>query len=192
MNRQFLPFLIVLGIVVALILGGGACLVSGYNSLVEKEETVEESWAQVENVLQRRADLVPNLVNTVQGYAEHEEEVFTRVAEARSELLAAGTPEEAAEANAGLSSALGRLMAIREDYPDLQASESFTRLQDELAGTENRISTERRRYNEAVREYNSSIRQFPRNMMANMFSFEAKEHFEADEAAHEAPEVSFD
>ncbi len=192
MNRSFLPFAIVLGVVLVLILGTGACLVSGYNGLVNKEEEVEASWAQVENVLQRRADLVPNLVNTVRGYADHESEVFTRVADARSRLLAAEGPEEAAEANQGLSSALGRLMAIREDYPELRASESFTRLQDELAGTENRISTERRRYNEAVREYNTSIRQFPGSILAGAFGFEAKQHFEAEDEAHTAPEVDFD
>lgn len=192
MNRLFSPFLIILGVVLILILGVGGCLVSGYNSLVEKEEQVEESWSQVDTVLQRRAELIPNLVETVQGYADHEREVFDRITQARSQLAGAGTPEEAMDANAELSSALGRLMAIREDNPELQASENFTRLQDELAGAENRIAVQRQRYNEAVSEFNAAVRGFPRNVLANMFDFETRERFQAEEGAREAPEVSFD
>ena len=192
MNKAMLPLLIALGVVLLMIVSSGACLVSRYNSLIEQEEAIAGRWAQVENVLQRRADLIPNLVSTVRGYADHEREVFTRVAEARSELLAARGPAEAAEANEGLTSALGRLMAISEAYPQLRADGSFQRLQDELAGTENRISVERMRYNEAVQAFNTSIRRFPNSLLAGMFGFDAKEYFEADAAAREVPEVSFD
>lgn len=192
MNKAMLPFAIAIGVVLLVIFMSGACLMGRYNSLVEQEEAIDGRWAQVENVLQRRADLIPNLVNTVQGYAEHESEVFTRIAEARSELLAARGPAEAAEANQGMNSALGRLMAISENYPDLKANESFTRLQDELAGTENRIATERMRYNEAVTEYNTTIRKFPNSALAGMFGFEAKEHFEAEDGAEEVPDVNFE
>jgi LemA protein len=192
MNKAMFPFAIALGVVLLLIFGSGACLVSRYNSLVSQEEAIAGRWAQVENVLQRRADLIPNLVSTVQGYASHEREIFTRVAEARAELLAARGPAEAAEANQGLNSALGRLLAISENYPQLKADGSFQRLQDELAGTENRIAVERMRYNEAVQEFNTSIRRFPNSLLAGLFGFDAKEYFEADATAREVPQVSFD
>lgn len=192
MNKAMLPFAIAIGVVLLFIFGSGACLVSRYNNLVQQEEAIEGRWAQVENVLQRRADLIPNLVSTVQGYADHEREVFTRVAEARSELLAARGPAEAAEANQGLTSALGRLMAISENYPQLKADGSFQRLQDELAGTENRIAVERQRYNEAVQDFNTSIRQFPNSMLAGMMGLDSRDYFEADEGAQAVPDVSFE
>jgi LemA protein len=188
MSRIWIVGAAVLGLAVVL----GVVAVGQYNGLVQERERVDASWAQVENVLQRRADLIPNLVETVRGYASHEREVFTAVADARSRLLAARTPEDTAEANGALDSALGRLLMIAESYPQLRASESFTRLQDELAGTENRIAVERRRYNETVREYNAAVRTFPRNVFAGIFGFESREYFEASPAAQEVPRVDFD
>ncbi|UJR85309.1 LemA family protein [Sandaracinus amylolyticus] len=182
---------IVVGVVVLLVLGIAAMGVGQYNGLVQAREGVDASWAQVDNVLQRRADLIPNLVETVRGYASHEREIFTQVADARSRLLGARGPEEAAEASQALDSALGRLLAIAENYPQLRASEQFTRLQDELAGTENRIAVERRRYNETVRDYNARISTFPTNLFAGMFGFPRREYFEADVGAREVPRVDF-
>lgn len=187
MSKTWIGIAVVLVIALAI----GMFAVGQYNSLVQARESVDASWAQVENVLQRRADLVPNLVETVRGYASHEREVFTSVADARSRLLAAGTPGEAAEASQALDSALGRLLAIAESYPQLRASESFTRLQDELAGTENRIAVERRRYNEEVRGYNAMTASFPTNVFAGMFGFDRREYFEAEAGAREVPRVDF-
>lgn len=192
MNKAMLPLAIAIGVVLLVVLGSGACLMSRYNTLVKQEENIEEKWSQVENVLQRRADLIPNLVNTVKGYADHESEVFSQLAEARSKMGSASGPAEAAEANQGVSSALSRLMAISEDNPELQASDQFSKLQNQLEGTENRISTERRRYNEAVRKFNTSIRTFPNSLLAGSFGFEAKEYFEAEEGAEDAPDVDFE
>ncbi|PYQ09332.1 MAG: LemA family protein [Acidobacteria bacterium] len=191
MSKGWLGCLTVLGIVLlgALVVGG--MVVGRYNSIVRQNEQISNAWAQVKVVLQRRADLIPNLVETVKGYAAHEKEVFERVADARSKLAGATTPAEAAAANAGLSSALGRLLAIAENYPNLKANENFIRLQDELAGSENRIAVERRSYNEAVRSYNAYIKTFPNNLIAGMFNFKEREYFEADEAAKEAPKVKF-
>src|SRR5262245_60885165 len=176
-------------LVVGLLVGG--MLVGAYNRMVTSRETVDRSWAQVENVLQRRGDLIPNLVETVKGYASHEKEIFESVAEARGKLAGAATPQEAANANAGLTSALGRLLAIAENYPQLKANENFIRLQDELAGSENRIATERMRYNEAVRGYNTLIKRFPANLIAGMFKFGEQEYFEATAGAKEVPKVKF-
>jgi LemA protein len=165
--------------------------VGKYNSLVEQQEGVDGAWAQVENVLQRRADLVPNLVETVKGFAAQEKEIFANVASARSRLLGAKGPAEAAEANQGLGTALGRLLAISERYPDLKSNQNFLRLQDELAGTENRIAVERKRYNEVVKTYNATIRKFPANLMAGVFGFDKKDYFEAEAGAEKAPTVKF-
>lgn len=166
----------------------GTC---AYNEMVAAEQEVDAGWAQVENVLQRRADLIPNLVATVKGIAGQEQAVFTAVAEARSRLLAARGPAEAGEADAALSSALGRLLAISERYPELRSSENFLRLQDELAGTENRIAVERRRYNELVRDYNVAIKRFPRRIFAALFGFEPREFFQAAAGAEQVPRVDF-
>lgn len=183
--------LIVLGVLalIALVIGGS--LVGRYNRFVTMNVEVDAAWAQVENVLQRRADLVPNLVETVKGFATQERTIFTEVANARSRLAGAATPAEAAAANAGLTSALGRLLAIAENYPQLKSNENFIRLQDELAGTENRIAVERRRYNDAVRQFNTQVQQFPNNLLAGAFGFPPREYFEAEAAAAEVPEVQF-
>ena len=162
-----------------------------YNGLVTMDEGVKASWAQVENQLQRRYDLIPNLVETVKGYAAHEEGVFTKVTEARSKVGGASTIDSQIEANNELSSALSRLLVVVEQYPELKANENFIRLQDELAGTENRIAVERRRYNETVKEFNVKIRRFPTNMIAAMFGFEKAAFFEVPEERQEAPKVDF-
>jgi len=187
MNRKWVPFAIAGGIAILLVV----LVIGKYNSLVTQSETVDNSWAQVQNVLQRRADLIPNLVNTVKGYAAHEKEVFENIAAARAKLAGARTPEQAAAANTQLDSALSRLLVIAEAYPQLKANENFIRLQDELAGTENRISVERMRYNDAVRSYNQTLKRFPNNMVASTFGFDKKDYFQADASAQKVPEVKF-
>jgi LemA protein len=163
-----------------------------YNDLVRKDEAVKAAWAQVETVLQRRLDLIPNLVETVRGYQIHEEEVLIRVTEARSRVAQSGGGiADQAKANNDLSSALSRLLVVVENYPQLKANENFARLQDELAGTENRISTERGRYNQAVRDYNVRVRGFPANLIAGIFHFERAEPFDAAPEAGTAPKVDF-
>jgi LemA protein len=162
-----------------------------YNRFVSQEEAIKAQWAQVQNQLQRRNDLVPNLVETVKGYAAHEEGVFKEIAESRARLLAAKTPEETIAAANQQSSALGRLLAIAENYPNLKANEQFNRLMDELAGTENRIAVERMRYNERVQEYNTSTRQFPANVTAKVFGFKQYPFFEAPPEAQKVPKVDF-
>lgn len=180
---------ITLGIVVVV----GLWAVSGYNRLVGYSESIPEAWAQVENVLQRRYDLIPNLVNTVKGYARHERETLTEVTKLRSQWGAAKTPQEKLEAARGMDGALARLMVVIEKYPELKANENFIRLQDELAGTENRIAVERRRYNGIIRSYNVAVRRFPTNIFARMLGFEKSDaYFEAQEPAKEAPKVSFE
>jgi LemA protein len=162
-----------------------------YNRFVSQEETIKAQWAQVQNQLQRRNDLIPNLVETVKGYAAHEEGVYKDIADARSRLLAARSPEETIQAANQQTTALGRLLAVVENYPQLRANEQFNRLMDELSGTENRIAVERMRYNEAVQAYNTSRRQFPANITARMFGFKEYPFFEAPEAAREVPRVNF-
>ena len=191
MSKGWAGCLVVVGVLVLVLLIAGGSLVGIYNRLVGQNEEVNKAWAQVQNVLQRRADLIPNLVETVKGYASHEKQVFESVAEARSRLAGAASPREAAAANAGLTSALGRLLAIAENYPTLKANENFIRLQDELAGTENRIAVERMRYNEAVRAFNTMIKRFPARLLAGLFGFGPREYFEAEEGAKEVPKVKF-
>ena len=164
----------------------------GYNTMVQMRETVDAAWAQVDNQLQRRSDLIPNLVEVTKGYATHEREVFQSVADARARLLAAGSRDEKITAANDLSGALGRLLAIAEAYPQLKADAQFARLSDELAGTENRIATERMRYNDAVKDYNASIKRFPNSMFAGMFGFDGRDYFQADAGAKNAPTVKFD
>lgn len=172
----------------------------GYNTMVEKQEQVDAQWSQVENVYQRRADLIPNLVATVKGYAEHEQETLSGVIEARSKatsitLDASSLTEENMaqfqQAQDGLSQALSRLMMVQENYPNLKANQNFLDLAAQLEGTENRISVERQRFNDAARDYNTYIKKFPNNIIANMFDFSSKPYFKADEGAHTAPKVEF-
>jgi LemA protein len=180
----------------------GAFLFSscGYNTMVEKDEQVTASWAQVENVYQRRADLIPNLVNTVKGYAAHEQETLTGVIEARSKATSVTIDptnmnpqmlQQFNQAQEGLSSALSKLMVVVEKYPDLKANQSFLDLQAQLEGTENRIAVERRKFNETTQSYNAYIRKFPKVIYAGWFGFEKKAYFEAQQGADKAPEVQF-
>src|SRR5438132_8719472 len=162
-----------------------------YNKFVGQEEAVKTQWAQVQNQLQRRNDLIPNLVETVKGYAQHEESVYKDIADARSRLLAAKSPEETIQAANQQTSALGRLLAVVENYPQLKANEQFNRLMDELSGTENRIAVERMRYNERVQEYDTSRRQFPANLTARLFGFKEYPFFEAPAEAKQVPKVNF-
>ncbi len=187
---------IILGVVAVVLFWG----VSAYNGLVTKEERVVSAWANVESVYQRRADLIPNLVNTVKGYAAHENETLMEVTEARAKSTAisidpsTATPEQMKawmQAQSEVGSALGRLIAISENYPDLKANQNFLELQKQLEGTENRIATERRKYNEEVRSYNVKLRRFPTNIIAGMFGFEKREMFESQDGAEVAPVVEF-
>ena len=191
MKKILIILAIVFGVLLIIALGISSWVKGTYNSIVTMDEGINGAWAQVENVLQRRYDLIPNLVETVKGYASHEEEVFTRVTEARARVGGAGSPAERMEAEGGLSSALSRLLLVVENYPQLKANQNFIMLQDELAGTENRISVERGRYNSAVESYNKFIRRFPQTMIAGIFNFEKREFFKAPEAAQEAPKVNF-
>ncbi|HHT49010.1 MAG TPA: LemA family protein [Firmicutes bacterium] len=180
-----------LWIILLVVLG----LVGGYayyhNSFITNEEEIAGRWAEIENNLQRRADLIPNLVATVQGYAGHEEKVFTEIAAARSQLLGAQGVTDLSEASSALDNALGRLLMVVEAYPELKADARFAELQDELAGTENRLSIARLRYNEAVRTYNTRIRRLPGNLVAGIMGLETKDYFQSTAAAREVPKVEF-
>ncbi|MCE2928343.1 MAG: LemA family protein [Candidatus Caenarcaniphilales bacterium] len=196
MKNKIPTWAIVVGVIVlAFMYLGGT-----YNTLVSKGEGVASSWGQVSNVYQRRLDLIPNLVETVKGYAKHEEETLTAVIEARSKATQTTidpsniSPEALAkfeQAQGGINSALSRLMVVAEKYPDLKANENFLNLQTQLEGTENRITNERRTFNESVKDYNSYAKAFPQNILANLFGFKAKAYFEAEPAAAKAPEVKF-
>jgi LemA protein len=177
--------------VFAIVLAAVAMSGCSYNRFVSQEEAVKAQWAQVQNQLQRRNDLIPNLVETVKGYASHEEAVFREIAESRSKLAGATTPADQIAAANQQSAALGRLLVIVENYPNLKANEQFNRLMDELSGTENRLATERMRYNERVQEYNTSRRQFPGVLTAKMFSFKDYPLFEAPPEARQVPKVDF-
>ncbi len=183
---------IVGGVILLLVLIGFSMYVGRRNQMVALKENVQQSWSQVDVVIQRRADLVPNLVATVQGYATHEKEIFENVAQARAALAGAHSPADRIAANEQLTGALGRLLAIAENYPNLKANENFLRLQDELAGTENRIAVERRRYNEAVQAYNTYIQLFPNNLVASMMGFQRNDaYFKAEAEARAVPKVDF-
>jgi LemA protein len=173
-------------VVLALMLSG-----CSYNTFVSQEEAIKAQWSQVENQLQRRSDLIPNLVETVKGYAAHESGVFEAVAASRAKLAGAKTPEDKIAAANEQSSALARLLAVVENYPQLKANESFNRLMDELSGTENRIAVERMRYNERVQEYNTQRRRFPSNVTASVFSFKEYPYFQVPSDAKTAPKVNF-
>lgn len=180
---------VVIFIAVLLVFGS---YVSAKNQMVAKQEAVHAQWSQVDVVLQRRSDLIPNLVETVKGYAKHEETVFADVANARSALLNARDPQSKIAANGQLDSAIGRLLVLSENYPNLKADQNFLQLQDQLEGTENRIAVERRRYNLTLQEYNTFIRQFPNSVWAGMAGFQADNaYFQASEASKQAPSVKF-
>jgi LemA protein len=190
--RKYLPW-IILAVLVFWVVGA-------YNGMVGKDQNSNEAWANVESSYQRRNDLIPNLVNTVKGYANFEKETLTKVIEARASATQVKidpsniTPaqlQQFQQAQAGVSSALGRLLAVAENYPDLKANQNFLDLQSQLEGTENRINVARNRFNETVREYNGAIKRFPGNLFAGMFGFQAKGYFEAQEGADKAPEVKF-
>jgi LemA protein len=191
MSSKQKKLLIIAAIVVIAILIPYSYLKGTYNSLVTLDEGVKAAWAQVENQLQRRYDLIPNLVETVKGYAAQEKEVFLKVTEARSKVGGATTVSDKIAANNGLSAALSRLLVVVERYPDLKSNTNFIRLQDELAGTENRIAVERRRYNEMVKAFNIKIRRFPTNLLAGLFGFEKATFFEVPKERQEAPKVKF-
>ncbi|MGN7477956.1 LemA family protein [Solibacillus silvestris] len=190
-NERGSAVLIALIAIVAIIVIAAMLVVPKYNNLVSGEETVDAAWAQVENQLKRRFDLIPNLVNTVKGYAAHEEEIFTQIAEARTQYGNANTVEEAADANNDLASALSRLMVVIENYPTLKADVQFTRLMDELAGTENRLAVARKDYNDTVQQFNNDVRRFPGNLIAGMFGFDQKDYFEIKDGVEETPAVDF-
>lgn len=179
---------VIVGIIVILVVVG----ISQYNSLVGINENVENQRANIDTMLQRRVDLIPNLVNTVKGYAEHEKEVIEDVSNARAKLAGAASMEEKADADNQLSGALSRLLMVVENYPDLKANQQFIALSDELAGTENRIAVARKDYNDAVKNYNQKIRRFPSNIFANLLGFDKAEYFQAAEGAQQVPEVNFE
>ena len=184
--------LIVIGVLVLIVLIAFGQYVGVRNTLVAKNEAVKSAWSQVDIVLQRRADLIPNLVETVKGYAKQEQTVFGDIARARSALLSSGTPEQKIAANRQLDGALGRLLLIVENYPQLKSNENFMRLQDELAGTENRIAVERKRYNDTLQDFNTYVQQFPHNIFANWAGFKPNNaYFTASEGSREAPKVNF-
>jgi LemA protein len=183
--------LIVIGVLVLVALLVGGSFIGTRNELVRMQQDVKGQWSQVDVALQRRADLIPNLVETVKGYAKQEQAVFGAIAEARAKLGGARTPEERMEANNQLSGALSRLLVVVENYPQLRSNETFNRLMDELAGTENRINVERRKYNESVQRYNTELQIFPKNLAASLFSFQAEPYFKAEEGAKSVPKVNF-
>ncbi|EEV19217.1 LemA family protein [Treponema vincentii] len=202
MSKGLKTGLIILGIIVLIIFSLYGCVSSSYNSMVTADENVKAAWSQVENVYQRRFDLIPNLVNTVKGYANHEEKVFTEIAEMRSRaggvinvsdevLNDPESFEKFQKVQSDLGGALQRLLAVAENYPELKANENFRDLQSQLEGTENRIAVERKRFNEAVQTYNMLVRRFPQAFLANMFGFREKAYFKADEQAATAPTVNF-
>ena len=178
-------------IIIAVIAVIAIILIGGYNSIISASEEVENKFPTIDTQLQRRADLIPNLVNTVKGYANQEKEIINTVTTAREKLVGANSVTAKAEADQELTNALSRLLVIVENYPDLKSSQNFIQLSDELAGTENRIATARRDYNEAVKTYNLKIKKFPSNVMANMFGFGEKQYFEASEESKNVPNVQF-
>ena len=194
--KKNLGWIIPVGIIVIL----GMWAIGGYNGMVKMDEQVQNKWANVETQYQRRADLIPNLVSTVKGYAKHEQQTLEDVVKARSEATQLKvdaenlTPEKLAafqKAQSGVSSALGRLLAVAENYPDLKANQNFLELQSQLEGTENRITVARKDFNDAAKSYNQSIRQFTKNILAGMFGFEKKSYFEAEAGSEKAPKVEF-
>ena len=183
----------ILAVLLVIALICGSAFVSRRNQMAVKRVAVNAAWSQVDVVLQRRADLIPNLVETVKGFAVQEQTVFGDIAKARSALLSASTPADKIAANQRLDSALGRLLVVVENYPQLKSNENFLRLQDELAGTENRIAVERRRYNETLQDYNTYLSLFPNNIVASLSGFQRNDaYFKTDEGARQVPKVNFD
>ena len=187
MKKSSIAIIVVIVILLLIVIGG----VSSYNGLVGLSEEVDNKFATIDTMLQRRADLIPNLVNTVKGYTNQEQSVIDSVTEARAKLNNANSVADKANADQELTSALNNLLVVVENYPDLKSSENFINLQDELAGTENRIATARKDYNDAVKEYNAKIKRFPTNIISGMFGFEEKEYFQATEGSEEVPTVDF-
>lgn len=187
MRRSTVSLLVIGALVVILFLAA----ISSYNGMVSMETKVDSSYSEIDNQLQRRYDLIPNLVNTVEGYTKHEKEVMQAIADARAKLGSGGSVQDRANADAELSGALNRLLVVAENYPNLKADAEFVRLMDELAGTENRIAVARKDYNAAVEKYNAKIRKYPSAIFAGMFGFDKKEFFRAQEGAEKAPEVKF-
>lgn len=187
MKKSTIAIIVVAVILIAIIAG----VASSYNGVVGLAEEVDNKFATIDTMLQRRADLIPNLVNTVKGYTNQEQSVIDSVTEARAKLAGANTVEEKANADQQLTGALNRLLLVVENYPDLKASQNFINLSDELAGTENRIATARKDYNDVVKKYNTKIKKFPTNLIAGMFGFEKKEYFQASEGSEEVPTVDF-
>lgn len=187
MKKSFGPIavIVIIFVVIALL------FIPKYNSLVSAEENVDSKWAQVENQLQRRFDLIPNLVESVKGYANHEQEVITSITEARAQMGSANSPQEQASANDALTGALSRLLVVVENYPNLKADANFRQLMDELAGTENRLAVAREDYNNEVQQFNKHVKRFPGNLVAGMFGFEQKEYFKAAAGADKAPSIDF-
>jgi LemA protein len=192
LSKTLIVVIAIVGIVVLVVLIGFGQYVGVKNTLVTKNEAVKASWSQVDIVLQRRADLIPNLVETVKGYAKQEQTVFGDIAKARSALLSAGTPQQKIAANGQLDGALGRLLLVVENYPQLKSNENFLRLQDEIAGTENRIAVERKRYNDTLQDYNTYVQQFPNSLFAGFAGFKPNEaYFQASEGSRAVPKVNF-
>src|ERR1700689_1359781 len=192
MSKGLIVFLVILAVIALFAFIVFGQYVGVKNTLVTKNEAVKSAWSQVDIVLQRRADLIPNLVETVKGYAQQETTVFGDIAKARSQLLSAGTPQEKIAANGQLDGALIRMLSVVENYPQLKSNENFLRLQDELAGTENRIAVERKRYNDTLQDYNTYVQQFPNSIFAGWAGFKPNEaYFAASEAARQVPKVNF-
>ena len=191
MTKGKITFFATIGVILLLVISFFGFFKGTYNRFVSMDEAVKGSWAQVENQLQRRFDLIPNLVETVKGYAKQEKDVLVEVTNARAKVGGAGTVPDKINANNELSGALSRLLVVVEKYPDLKSNQNFIRLQDELAGTENRIAGERMRYNDAVKAYNVAIRSFPANLLAGMFGFQKATFFEAPATAKATPQVKF-
>ena len=187
MKKSTIAIIVVVVILIAIIAG----LVSSYNGVVSLAEEVDNKFATIDTMLQRRADLIPNLVNTVKGYTNQEQSVIDSVTDARAKLAGANSVEEKANADQELTSALNNLLVVVENYPDLKSSQNFINLSDELAGTENRIATARKDYNDAVKEYNTKIKRFPTNIVSGMFGYGEKEYFQASEGSEEVPTVDF-
>lgn len=192
MNKRLKPWHIILIVVAVLAVALVGYTVKSYNGLVTLKQEVTQKESDIQTTLQRRADLIPNLVNTVKGYASHEESIMKEVSDARAALVGANNTGDQLAANEQMTSALNRLLAIAENYPDLKANTNFIQLQDELSGTENRITQTRRAYNDAVKTYNTKIQRFPTSLIAGIFNFEAFDYFQANEGAQEVPSVNFD